>query len=172
MIFCSSASNDIIARERFGTLLHELRKRRDILRSVLRVTAVDRPSKSFLAAAELSDAKSHEMQPIPDDSEGNKLLDTNVNRRGERQNSLSCQSQLPQDLAERILNESPRAKQLYSLDQQGTASSHQLAEENNFFSNQLKSQKANPSNVHRCYMPGFKSYSGKIPRQKRKNKVR
>ncbi|KAB8240423.1 hypothetical protein BDV35DRAFT_398649 [Aspergillus flavus] len=160
------------ARERFGTLLHELRKRRDILRSVLRVTAVDKPSKSFLAAAELSNAKSHEMQPLPDDSEGNKLLDTNVNRRGERQNSLSCQSQLPQDLAERILNESPRAKQLYSLEQQGTASSHQLAEENNFFSNQLKSQKANPSNVHRCYMPGFKSYSGKIPRQKRKNKVR
>ena len=133
---------------------------------------MDRPTKSFLAAAELSNVKSHEMQPIPEDPEGYKILDTNVHRRDEHQNSLSCQSQVPQDLAGRILNESPRVKQLYSLEQQRTISSHQLAEENNFFSNQLKCQKANPSNSRRCYMPGFKSYSGQISRPKRRNKAR
>ncbi|KAE8396873.1 hypothetical protein BDV37DRAFT_289907 [Aspergillus pseudonomiae] len=158
------------ARERFGTLLHELHKRRDILRSVLRVTAVDRPSKRFLAAAELSNAKSHEMQPIPEDAEGYKLLDTEVHRRDDGQNSLSCQSQATPDLAIRILDESPRVEQLYSLEQLDTVSSHQLVEENNIFSNQHKGQKESPPNRGRYYTQSLNSYSRQISRQKRRNK--
>lgn len=133
---------------------------------------MDRPSKRFLPTAELSNAKPRETQPIPEDSEGYKLLDSNVHRRDERQNSISCQSHVTQEMTERILNESPRVKQLYSLEQQGTVSSHQLAEENNFFSDQLKSHKENPPNSRRGYTPGFKSYSGQISKSKRRNKAR